>query len=283
MLGWSCAQYGQLRYVAELPKAINECSGIISLRPNEIWLIEDNGNPDKLYAVDSSGQMLKSFKVKEAKNDDWEALTMDRDRQVYIGDFGNNGNKRKNLRIYKVPNPVVERGDKIEARKISFRYPDQDAYPPEKNALYYDAEAFFHYEGFLYIINKNRGRPFNGKARIYRVPDQPGNYSAEWIAEFTTCEDYRQCQITDAAISPEGNRLVLLGYGNLWVFEDFRRRGFKNGPTRMIALGASTQLESVCFISETELYLADERSHGSGGNIYSFTIPLPLKGKTKAE
>ena len=275
LLGWSCAQYGQLRYVAKLPKSVNECSGIISLRPNEIWLIEDNGNPDNLIAVDSSGQLLQSFKVKDAKNDDWEALTMDRDKHLYIGDFGNNNNKRKNLRIYKVPNPIEEPGDKIDAEKISFHYPDQDSFPPEKNALYYDAEAFFHYNGYLYIINKNRSQPFDGQTRVYRVPDKPGNYAAKLVAQFKTCGDYRQCQVTDATISPDGNRLVLLGYGTLWVFENFRTRGFDNGPTRMIVLGANTQLESVCFINNTVLYLADERSHGSGGNLYSFTVPLP--------
>ena len=271
----SCSQYGQLNLLGQLPRRLNECSGMITFDGNTVWVIEDGSNPDAIREVDTLGQLVRSFEVSGGKNRDWEAFTRDTLGNVYIGDFGNNSNDRKDLRIYRLPDPRTEKGDKIPAEEIRFTYPDQKEFPPPKNNKFFDAEALIHRDGFLYIITKNRAEPFNGKATVYRVPDLPGTYTAERVTALEICPDARRCQVTDAALSPDGQRLVLLGYGYLWVYEDFGAAGFKGAPPRMISLQSNTQLEGVCFANDSLLYLTDEKSLGRGGYLYSYPLPLP--------
>ncbi len=82
------------------------------------WFIEDNGNSDNLYKSNFKGKLIQQLDVKNHKNTDWEDLTKDETGNLYIGDFGNNDNTRKNLVILKLPNPEVEKGDKINAQAI---------------------------------------------------------------------------------------------------------------------------------------------------------------------
>jgi len=276
-----CRPPDALKVEAKLPKRINECSGMTTLEGKTLWVIEDGGNKDILYGLDLKGKVQKEFKVSNAKNKDWEALTSDSLGNLYIGDFGNNGNKRKNLVIHKLPNPFQEKGDKIPASPIAFRYPDQKAFPPPFDNRRFDSEAFFHFGSRLYIITKNRSDPFDGTAHIYSIPDSTGTYTARKELQFKTCENRSKCSVTDAALSPNGNRLALLGYGTLWIFENFREIGFGKGPTRTIDLGGRTQLEAICFIDDQLLYLADERVFKSGGNLYRFPLPYaspPARG-----
>jgi hypothetical protein len=269
----SCSNFGQLTYVTKLPKKLDENSGIVYYSDSTAWFIEDNGNPDEIYQVDFLGNLLKEVEVKNAKNGDWEDLAKDENGNLYIGDFGNNVNNRKDLVIYKLPNPQNESGDKIKAEQIRFNYPEQTEFPPEREKLFYDAEAFFYHSEFLYIITKNRANPFPGDALLYKVPAHEGKFNAEYIGNFKTCEDWETCQITAADISPDGKTIVLLSYGKLWVIENFTFDDFSKGKIKEIDLGVRTQLESVCFLDKNTLLLSDEKRMNTGGNLYSFKMP----------
>lgn len=267
-----CSNYGQLTYVTKLPKAIKENSGIAYYGNNKAWFIEDHGNDDIIYQVAFNGDLLNELSVKNAKNNDWEDLTQDPEGNIYIADTGNNSNKRKDLVIYKIPNPELEPGKKIIAEEIRFNYPEQTKFPPKKNALLYDAEAIFYRNDAIFIVTKNRSEPFSGKTLIYKIPAKKGTYSAELIGEFTPCQTARICEITSAAISPDGKKIVLLGYGFLWIFTDFKTDNFTMGNLETIDLGATTQLESVCFKDNNTLLISDEERGDTGRNLYSFTL-----------
>lgn len=267
-----CTISGQLTYITKLPKKLDENSGIITLKDSTLWLIEDRGNTDEIYKVDFNGNLLRELKVKNAKNYDWEDLAADEKVNVYIGDFGNNHNNRKNLVIYKLPNPELEKGEKIEAEKIEFNYPQQKDFPPVVAKLNYDAEAFFYRGNALYIITKNRTIPFTGEAFIYKIPAVVGTHSAQLVGKFTTCMNDVICQVTAADISPDGTTVALLGYGKLWVFTDFSGDDFSNGNMKTVDLGASTQLESICFSNNQTVLISDEERGGTGGNLYAFSL-----------
>ncbi|WP_411028966.1 hypothetical protein [Spongiimicrobium sp. 3-5] len=268
----SCSNYGQLTFVAKLPKKIKESSGITSLTDKSVWIIEDNGNHDKIFEVDLNGKILKELKVKGAKNRDWEDLTKDDKGNVYIADTGNNANKRDDLVIYKIPNPELEKGDKIRAEEIRFNYPEQKRFPPKKDSLFFDSEALFYFKDKLYIITKNRATPFTGKALVYKLPSKKGTYNATYIGSFTPCTTNKICRVTAADVSPDGKKIALLGYGKLWVFTDFEMENFTTGKMETIDLGATTQLESLCFKNNNTLYLADEQSAHTGRNLYTYTL-----------
>lgn len=268
----SCQNHGKLTVIADMPSNLKENSGIQSFTENALWVIEDNGNKDVIYKINLKGEITDQFKVKNGKNDDWEDLAKDVHGNLYIGDFGNNGNDKKELTIYKLPNPEKEKGDKIDAEQIEFSYPEQKKFPPKKDQLLYDAEAFFHWNKFLYIITKNRTRPYNGKALIYKVPDTKGKYKAELIGEFTAGKDKDACSITSADISPDGKKIVLLSYGYLYIFTDFELDNFYNGKKQRIDLGVRTQLEAVCFKNDSTLLISDEKSGSEGGNLYRLNL-----------
>ena len=270
-LASSCSNYGQLKFIAKLPSELNENSGIVYVQGSEsLWFIEDNGNKDKIYEVDFKGNITNELEVKNAKNHDWEDLAKDKIGNIYIGDFGNNNNDRKNLVIYKLPDPSTESGDKIEAQKIRFNYPEQNEFPPGRQEMLFDAEAFFHFDSFLFIVTKNRANPFSGEASIYRVPDEPGNYQAKLMGKIKTCADWNTCQVTSADVSPDGKTIVLLGYGKLWMLTDFVPNDFSKVVLKEIDLGARSQLEAICFKDANTLLLSDEERHSGGRNLYTF-------------
>ncbi len=269
---FSCSNYGQLTYITKLPKKLDENSGMAVGRDSTVWMINDSGGADKIYQINFKGKYLNELEVKNAKNKDWEDMARDIDGNVYIADTGNNANKRKDLVIYKIPNPDKGKGDKIEAERIEFNFPEQTKFPPKKKNLHYDTEAIFYAKDSLYLITKNRSHPFSGKALIYRIPAKKGKYKATYLGEFIPCTDFSTCKITAADISQDGKTIALLGYGKLWLFTNFNLSNFFEGDLKTIDLGSTTQLESISFLNNETLLLSDEELHKTGRNLYSYKI-----------
>lgn len=259
-----CSNYGQLTFVTKLPKKLHENSGLVYRSDSTLWVVEDRGNPDEIYQVDLRGNLLKELEVKKAKNVDWEDLANDGQGNIYIADTGDNARKRKNLTIYIVKDPNREAGDNIESERIELKYPDGERH---------DCEAMFFREGHLYLITKHRDRPFTGEAFIFSVPAEKGDYVARRVGSFQPCTEKGRCEVTSADISPDGKKIVLLGYGPLWVFTDFSGPDFTEGNVRTIDLRATTQLESVCFMNDSLLFISDEERGNGGRNLYSFSLP----------
>ena len=87
-----------------LPKKLKEVSGIVySQKDNLFWTLEDSGNANKIYGLNiENGVIEKTITVENTPNVDWEEITKDLEGNLYIGDFGNNKNVRKDLCIYKI-------------------------------------------------------------------------------------------------------------------------------------------------------------------------------------
>ena len=271
----ACAQkpwYGEYQYLGKFPNNLSEVSGIASYNQDGAWVIEDNGNKDEIYLVNLKATLVKKFKVKDAQNHDWEDLTTDKNGNLYIGDFGNNDNSRKNLAIYKLPNPNFEKGDKIPSEKITFNYPEQKEFPPSKKKMIYDAEAFLHWNDHLYIFTKDRSRPYLGKTLVYQIPDKKGDYKAKLVGSFNLCNDQDHCSVTGADISDDGKTLALIGYGYLYLSKDFDLTDISSAKFEAIYLKHETQIESVCFINDSSLLIADEQSKTKGRNLYSYSL-----------
>ncbi|WP_340064506.1 hypothetical protein [Ascidiimonas aurantiaca] len=269
----SCTNYGQLTYTCKLPKELKENSGIsVSQQENLFWFIADSGNEDHLYGVNTEGTLLKDFNIKNADNQDWEDLARDQEGNIYIGDIGNNRNKRKDLVIYKVPNPDLYTGKNLEAEEIKFNYPEQKEFPPDKKDRLFDAEAFFYSQGFLYIFTKNRTQPFTGETLLYKIPATPGNHKAKLVGKKVLCTDRKSCSVTSADISPDGKKVVLLAHDRIWVLTHFTNDRFLEGTIDEIHLGHYSQKESLCFTNDNTLYISDEQFGVQGRNVYTFYL-----------
>ncbi len=93
ILCFSC-QTGNLSVIADLPNSLKETSAVELIgNSNLIWVIEDAGNKNILYGLNTKGKIVKEIKITNAKNTDWEDLASDSLGNIYIGDFGNNSKK----------------------------------------------------------------------------------------------------------------------------------------------------------------------------------------------
>ncbi|MDB5261903.1 MAG: hypothetical protein JWQ14_1184 [Adhaeribacter sp.] len=231
-----------------------ESSGLALAADNNFWTHADGGNPPVLYKVNEAGKLLQTVEIPRTSNLDWEDLAQDKEGHLYIGDFGNNQNLRRNLRIFRVKENQVNQLDTIQ-----FHFADQVAFPPEKGKRSFDCEAFFYHDGQLYLFSKNRGR--NKMVKQYKVPAQPGSYQA------TKNDSIRiRSMITAADISPDGKTVALLGYGAIYVFEVKDQDSIFNGRRYCIPFGKSGQAEGLVFINNADFVFSNE-----GGKIFKAT------------
>jgi len=266
----SCST-GKLEVIADLPSILKEASGTEITRNSDfIWLLNDGGNKPQLFGVDTLGTIKKQLDI-NAKNTDWEDLTSDKEGNLYIADFGNNASSRKDLSILKIKSSDLKSDSIINVERIEFKYPNQKKFPPKKKQLYFDSEALIHYNDSLYIFTKSRVKSDYGKTNLYKIPAVPGKQTAQYISSYTTCNNM-DCWITSADISADAKKIVLLTHKSAWVFTDFKGDNFFNGTATELSFDHESQKEGVCFKDANTLYIADERSHGSGGNMYEFKL-----------
>src|ERR1044071_2795033 len=105
--------YGTPKKIANLKDAaVRESSGLVASRttPGIYWTHNDSGDGPFLYAFDERGQSRGVWKVTGAKAKDWEGIAAgpgpDPSRKyLYIGDIGDNGERRAEILIYRVAEP----------------------------------------------------------------------------------------------------------------------------------------------------------------------------------
>ena len=256
-----------------LPKKLKEVSGIIYVPTTKLlWTLEDHGNANAIYGIDSNGKIERTITIDNTENIDWEDITKDKQGNLYIGDFGNNENRRKDLCIYKIDNKDLQSDVVNPAYKISFSYPEQNNFPPKKTEMFYDVEGFFEFKNNFYLFTKNRSKGFDGTSFLYKIPNTPGFHQAVLMGKFKTCEQYNHCAITSAAISPDDTKVVVLTHDKLVLFENFQNDNFLNGTKTILELNHFSQKEAVCFIDNDRLYIADERTKKVGGNVYNVSL-----------
>src|SRR5262245_836723 len=152
-----CRPSGGVIKVNELAEA----SGIAASRrtPGVLWALNDSGDP-VIYALDATGAVTGHVRVTGAQVEDWEAIAAGPCKSgscLYVGDIGDNNGTRKQITIYRVPEPAV--GDDITATAEVFhaRYPDR---PQDAESLVLTSD------GALYIVTKGE----KGRVALYRFP-----------------------------------------------------------------------------------------------------------------
>lgn len=193
-----------------LPPQLQEVSGMTFLPDGSLWMLNDSQNPSELYRVNPLSGLVEEVRQLPAANRDWEDLTTDGSGRLFIGDFGNNQNKRRDLRIL-LFDPASSSLD-----SILFGYPDQTDFPPateqERN---FDMEAFVFFNDSLHLFSKHR---FRGDfvCKHYVLPARPGSFTAQ-LVESRVIPDR---VITGAALNSDGSVLALTGYnvGIRWGF-----------------------------------------------------------------
>jgi hypothetical protein len=156
--------YGPPKIVGRFKNvSLTESSGLAASRLNQgiYWTHNDSGGGPFIYAIDERGTSFGVWRVQGAKNDDWEDVGVgpgpDASKfYLYIGDIGDNGSSRREVSIYRIPEPVASASTSAStkakpeltevAEVITLRYPDGK----------HDAETLIIHPttGVIYIVTK---------------------------------------------------------------------------------------------------------------------------------
>ncbi len=254
-----------------LSDTLNEVSGITMLTTtDQLFAINDSGNTPTVYKLSTTGKIVDAIKVPDATNIDWEDITYDQQGNLYIGDFGNNFNDRKDLAIYTVSGITTST---IQTTKTEITLSDQNKFPPSKKNRNYDIEAFIFYKGNFYLFTKNRSSKFDGTTKMYRVLAKPGKQIARLVDTFSTCNDPHDCFVTGAAINNKGNKIALLTYDKIFLLEDFTGDHFFNSKITKLSLDHYSQKEGIAFKNDTILCIVDEKRNARKAKLYEYKLP----------
>lgn len=261
---------GSCRYPAEkkdpasyfrMPEGLQEQSGMVWWN-DRLWIHNDGGAAPVIQALDSNGTaVLKTVTLRGTTNIDWEDMAQDED-YLYIADAGNNAHgARNNLCVYRIRKQDIlanEGNVEVDPERIDFVFEDQ-LQPPVSvapNTTDFDTEAMVCRNGQLYLFTKQ----WTGRQTVlYKLPAQPGRQVAKRMGSMDAGG-----LITGAAISPDGQSLVLTGYSPLlsrfiWLMYGFTEDAFFDGHRRLIRLTGPGQTESACFMDDDRLLLGSER------------------------
>ena len=255
--------------IARIPDPIDECSGMVFYN-DEFILINDSGNRPELYFLDTDYKLIRTIALEEAQNQDWEELAVSPNGILYIGDFGNNNNNRRDLKVYIYDVKRSKEGIAEYVGIIDFTYPNQYAFPPDNCCLYFDNEAMIFADNQLFLFTKNRTKPFNGKSYIYSLPPVPGRYIAEIRDSVVTGKGLMHSNwIAAADYNVELNEVALLGYDKVWILYNFLQKDGKTNTNQVATkiTGYISQKEAICY-KDNKIYIGDERTAGSGQMLY---------------
>jgi hypothetical protein len=221
----ACA-YAPSRRVADVrTKAIQEASALVSSErwPGIYWTLNDHGGPPTLVAFDDQGRPRSASPVTGAENTDWEALQpgpgRDGNAALYIGDIGDNAQHRRDVTIYRVPEPEPAPPANGEpgmtptppAEAFKLAYPDGP----------HNAEAMLVHPktGETVLITKDS----KGHSGVYRASLPP---DAGHVGTLVRVADLDVSAlgspgnlVTDASISPDGHRVAVRTYTSVLEYD----------------------------------------------------------------
>ena len=249
---------------------IKEGSGLVSSKCSEnvFWTHNDSGDDAYIFALDGKGEKRATYKVKGAKNIDWEDIAETKNESgecfLFIGDFGNNARTRSEHTIYKVKEPTEFSKDSSrknpqmteDAEAIKFTYPD----------IRHDAETLLVHPQTkeFYVITKR----LTGAAGVYKLKadyDKSAVNKLEKISDLSV-PAVPEGFLTGGDISPDGKRVVICDY--FFAYEFVLPANAKNfdevwkQKPQKIELGTREQGEAVAYSADgTSIFATSENKN----------------------
>ncbi len=258
------------------PRLTESSAAVAGSRPGTFWTLNDSGNDPIIYLSDTTGAALGAWRVTGAGNTDWEALGAGRcgpRRCLYIGDTGDNRERRSTVRIYRVPEPsggpAGRTGRTARADSLRFRYADG---PHDVEALAVPAPDT------ILLITKGR----SGGVWLFRLTGFHWNGRAAAVAQpveqlpIAGGPGYVN-QVTDASLDSTGTRLAVRTYGYLYFFIR-GTQGLQPDPAHPVCdiRGLEPQGEGLAWWHPgNRLLLTSEQAGPLGRTIYLVSCSAP--------
>jgi hypothetical protein len=250
--------YGPAKRLAVLRvPAIKESSGLVASRltPGLFWTHNDSGDGPFIYCFDSRGAGRGVWRVTGASARDWEDIAAGPGPQrsqnyLYIGDIGDNQERRSEIIVYRVSEPIITAADSAStkskprmtetAETIRLRYPDGK----------HDAETLMVHPvtGSIFVVTKVAfANPSVYEATGPVRSEKP--ITLKRVGELTI-PSLLGGIITGGDISPDGSRIALCDYMQGYEIVLPRGGSFNtiwNQPLRPIGLGERKQGEAIAY------------------------------------
>lgn len=249
----------------KLPSELSEISGLEKLSDSLLIAINDGGNEPLLFILDLSGNITRKIRVSNANNMDWEALAMD-ENYLYIGDFGNNMNERKDLCIYRINRSDLSALNEVTAEKMSISYREQKEFPPNDSERHFDAEAMTYFEGQLWIFTKNSTKPFDGISFVYMVQFEANQ--TKTLSKVSDLKLNKTSYLKDAVTSActDDHSIVLTTYNRMMKL-DFPKQGLSKST--IYKYPHIQQVEACACLGDRSYFISNEN--------HKFLGPAKLK------
>lgn len=206
---------------------LSEISGLAASRRHAdvLWMLDDGGNPERLFAVGTNGTRLATMRVEGVTKTDWEdiaAFRLDGRDYLLIADTGDNGGLRRSLQLHVVEEPArLENARVRPAWSIAFRWPD--------GARDCEAVAVDPKRGEVLLISKKRQPP-----ELFSLPLRPQGTSLQTARRLGPLAGVPQpdanalrrnpqrarldSQVTAADVSPDTRTLAVMTYRWLLLY-----------------------------------------------------------------
>lgn len=204
---WTSTQVGSLD-----KKVISEASGLVAstLQTDKFIWSNDSGNSAQLFATGKDGKIVRTVSISGMSNQDFEALAIGpcpsnkADSCIYVGDIGDGMGWRSSFTV-----GIFKESDFWSKTSIA----------PEKTINYSasstNAESMVvTHEGKILIFTKHE----SGISKILMIDSlsgkltNPGQIDLNALVSGVRGKGPR---ITDASISPDGDKVLLLTYGDI--------------------------------------------------------------------
>jgi hypothetical protein len=221
--GAAVCGYGHTRPLAEVQeRMLTEASALVASQrqPGIYWTLNDSKNDPLLFAVDLQGRVRGRLRVSNADNVDWESLQVGPGRDggaaLYVGDTGDNKGKRREMVIYRVPEPEstdARGGATSTAPAEAFRF----VYPGSPRNT--EAMLVHPRTGEIVLITKEA----DGHSLVFRMPtplDGRRTVTLEQVGAVNVSSlGSPSGLVTDASITPDARRVTVRTYTSALEYE----------------------------------------------------------------
>ncbi len=233
--------------------------------PGVLYTINDSNNPPIVFAFDSSGRPLGRWTVPGVRNRDWEAVAVGpcpHGSCLYIGDIGDNSERESSVTVYRIREPSrlsVFRGatdaGPVDLDSLVLRYPDG---PHDAEAMWVDGA------GAVFVVTKGR----TGGVKLFRAPGSGFGESRPQVATLVQELPVQGTHlwglgVTDAAMAPDGKRVAVRTYSELYIFPVLPLGRLGAPIARCNIAGLEPQGEGVEWLDDRRLVLTSESGPGN--------------------
>lgn len=231
---------------------VNESSGIAASAHTSgvFYTHNDSGDSARFFRFQKNGKVDGEYALKGATAIDWEDMaqaTVDGKSYLYLGDVGDNAEKRENITVYRVEEPTTTGKQTLEKfDTYTITYPDK---PHNCETIFVTAN------GDIWIVTKNTG----GNSIVFMLPKPKASGKYELMQIATLAIDTFGIggkQLTGGDVSPDGKYVVLRTYSA--ALEYTVPQKFAEWPKskpRPIRTALETQGEAICYSKDGQALL----------------------------